>query len=336
MGSDLIQGSHMKALTVAVALAASVAGFSIAPAETFPSKPVTLVVGFAPGGPTDSSARILAERMKDTLGQSVVVENQSGAAGTIAYNRVGRADPDGYTLYLGNWTVNVGAVTMFPVQYDTLKDFEPVALLTTSKLWIVARKDLPASNPKEFVAWLKANPGKANAASVGVGSAAHVCLVDLKNRSKTDFQLVTYRGGAPAVQALAAGEADFACLEGGQTLGLYRGSKVKIIGVASNTRWFGAPEVPTLGEGGVPGVELHFWHGLWAPKNTPKAVVNKLNGSVVKAFENDWVQKRFKELGHALPPPDKRTPQALHDHHKAEVEKWWPIMKAAGIKPKAS
>jgi len=163
------EGMRMKLLSLAAVLAVTLGGVGAAPADNYPSKPITIVVGFAPGGPTDSSARILAEKMKNTLGQSVIVENQSGAAGTIAYNRVGHAEPDGYTLYLGNWTVNVGAVTMFPVQFDALTGFEPVAQLTTSKLWIVARHDLPANNAKEFVAWLKANPGKANAASVGVG-----------------------------------------------------------------------------------------------------------------------------------------------------------------------
>jgi tripartite-type tricarboxylate transporter receptor subunit TctC len=326
----------MRLLSLAGVLAVTLGGVGAAPADNYPSKPITIVVGFAPGGPTDSSARILAEKMKDTLGQSVIVENQSGAAGTIAYNRVGHADPDGYTLYLGNWTVNVGAVTMFPVQFDPLTGFEPVAMLTTSKLWIVARKELPANNPREFVAWLKANPGKGNAASVGVGSAAHVCLVDLANRSGTKFQYITYRGGAPAVQALASGEADFSCLEGGQTLALYRSGKVKIIGVVAKTRWAGAPEVPTFEEGGVPGLELLFWHGLWAPKGTPKPIVEKINHAVGKAFDDDWVKQRFAELGHTIPPPDQRTPEALYKHHKAEVEKWWPIMKAAGIKPKGS
>jgi tripartite-type tricarboxylate transporter receptor subunit TctC len=326
----------MQRLTWAVTLAVALAGVTGAQAQKFPSKPITIVVGFAPGGPTDTGARLIGEKMKNTLGESVVVENQPGAAGTIAYNRVGRADPDGHTLYLGNWTVNVGAVTMFPVQFDTLKDFEPVALLTTSKLWIVARADLPANGPKEFVAWLKANPGKANAASVGVGSAAHVCLVDMKNRSGTDFQFVTYRGGAPAVQALAAGQADFGCLEGGQTLALYRAGKVKIMGVISRTRWAGAPEVPTFAEGGVEGLELHFWHGLWAPKNTPKPVIAQLNDAVVKAFADETVKKRFAELGHTIPSREELAPEKLYAHHKTEIEKWWPIMKAAGIKPKTN
>ncbi len=157
--------------------------------------------------------------MRVTLGENLVVENQPGAGGTIALNRVARADPDGHTLYLGNWSVNVGGVTMHPVNFDVLNDFEPIALLTSAKTWVVARNDLPANTAKEWVAWLKANPGKANAASVGVGSATHVCLLEMMKASGTNFQFVTYRGGAPAVQALATGEADFACLEAGQTLG---------------------------------------------------------------------------------------------------------------------
>jgi tripartite-type tricarboxylate transporter receptor subunit TctC len=313
-------------------LAIALAGVAGAQAQTFPSKPITLVVGFAPGGPTDTVARVLGEHMRQTLGESAVIENKPGAAGTIGLGQVARAEPDGHMLYVGNWTVNVGAVRTFPVQFDALKDFEPVALLTSSKLWIVARKDLPANTAKEFADWLKMSQGKANAASVGVGSAAHVCLVDVKNRSGGDFQLITYRGGAPAVQAIAGGQADFGCLEGGQTLGLYRGGQVKIIGVASQTRWAGAPEVPTLAEGGLPGVDLEFWHGLWAPKGTPKAVIAKLNDAVVKAFADAAVKKRLTDIGHTLPPSDKMTPQALYSHHKAEIDKWWPIMKAAGIK----
>jgi len=320
----------MRVFAIAVAVLLALSG-AVQGQAHFPSKPITLVVGFAPGGPTDTTARVLAEKMKDTLGQSVIVENQAGAGGTIALVRVARADADGHTLYLGNWTVNVGSVTMYPFPYDVLNDFEPIALLTSAKTWVIARKDLPANTAKEFVDWLKANPGKANAASVGVGSAAHVCLLDLMRVSGATFQFINYRGGAPAVQALAAGEADFACLEGGQTLGLYHAGKVKPIGVASKTRWFAAPEVPTLAEGGVPG-ELEFWHGLWAPKHTPKPVIAKLAESVQRAFADPWVQQRFKDVGHTIPPPQDVTPERLYAHHKAEIEKWWPIMKAAGVK----
>jgi tripartite-type tricarboxylate transporter receptor subunit TctC len=321
----------MRVFAIAVAVVLLALSGAVQGQAHFPSKPITLVVGFAPGGPTDTTARVLAEKMKDTLGQSVIVENQAGAGGTIALVRVARADADGHTLYLGNWTVNVGSVTMYPFPYDVLNDFEPIALLTSAKTWVIARKDLPANTAKEFVDWLKANPGKANAASVGVGSAAHVCLLDLMRVSGATFQFINYRGRAPAVQALAAGEADFACLEGGQTLGLYHAGKVKPIGVASKTRWFAAPEVPTLAEGGVPG-ELEFWHGLWAPKHTPKPVIAKLAESVQRAFADPWVQQRFKDVGHTIPPPQDVTPERLYAHHKAEIEKWWPIIKAENIK----
>jgi tripartite-type tricarboxylate transporter receptor subunit TctC len=310
----------------------AIAVVGAAQAQKFPSMPITLVVGFPPGGPTDTVARVLAEHMRTTLGESVIVENQSGAAGTIGLARVARAEPDGHTLYVGNWTVNVGAVKTHSIQFDALNDFAPIALLTSSKLWILARKDLPAGNAKELVAWLKANPGKANAASVGVGSAAHVCLVDFMNRSGTQFQIVTYRGGAPAMQDLAGGQADFSCLEAGQTLGLYRGQKVKIIGVASKTRYPAAAEVPTLAEGGLPGAEIDFWHGLWGPKSTPKTVIAKLNAAVVEAFADAAVQKRLADIGHSIPSRETLSPEKLHAHHKAEVEKWWPIMDAAGIK----
>jgi tripartite-type tricarboxylate transporter receptor subunit TctC len=326
----------MRLLSLIALSAIALAGVTGPQAQAQSSRPITMVVGFPPGGPTDTVARVLAERMKATLGETVIVENQAGAAGTIAGARVANAPADGHTLSVGQWTTNVGAVAVFPVQYDVLKDFAPISMLTISKLWIVARKDLPANSAKELVDWLKANPGKANAATVGVGSAAHVCLVDLKNRSGTNFQFVTYRGGAPALQDLSGGQADFACLEAGQTLGLYRGGKIKIIGVASKTRFASAPEVPTLAEGGLPGVEIDFWHGLWAPKNTPKATIEKLNAAVVEAFADPAVRKRFADIGHAIPTREQQNPQALFAFHKAEVEKWWPIMKAAGIKAPGS
>jgi tripartite-type tricarboxylate transporter receptor subunit TctC len=333
-------GECMKILSFVASLIVALAGLLTSLAATraddYPSKPITIVVGFAPGGPTDTVARIIAQHISKTLGQSVIVENQTGAAGTIAMTHVVRSPPDGYTLSVGQWTTNVGAVMAYPVQFDVLKDFAPISLLTSSKLLIVARKDLPANTAKELVAWLKANPGKANGASVGVGSAVHVCLLDFMNRTGTKFQLVYYRGGAPAVQDLASGQADISCLEGGQTLGLYHGGKVKFIGVVSKSRWDGAPEIPTLAEGGVPGVEIEFWHGLWAPKDTPKPIIAKLNAAVVAAFDDPAVRKRFKEIGHTIPPRENLTPEKLYAHHKAEIEKWWPIMKAAGIKPQGS
>jgi tripartite-type tricarboxylate transporter receptor subunit TctC len=322
----------LSALAVACAIVALPAG-----AQPYPSKPIRFVVPFPPGGPLDIMGRGIAQKLQEAWGQPIVVDNRPGAGGGIGADIVAKSPGDGYTLLgAAPGAMTIGTAIWEKIPYDIFRDFVPISLLCDFPLLVLVSRSHPAGSIGELVAWLKANPGKANAASVGVGSAAHVCLADFQNRSGTKFQMVTYRGGAPAVQALAAGEADFSCLEGGQTLGLYRGGKIKIIGVASKTRWFGAPEVPTLAEGGVSGVELDFWHGLWAPKNTPKDVVAKLNDAVVKAFADDWVKSRFKEVGHSIPPPEMLTPKALHDFHKAEVEKWWPIMKAAGIKPKTN
>ena len=328
----------MKRLAFAVAFAAT---FVIAwgcvvsaQAQNYPSRPITIVVGFPPGGPTDTVARIMADRMKTSLRESVIIENVSGASGTIAGAKVARAEPDGYTLSVGQWTTNVGPAAIYELQYDVLKDFEPISLLTTSYLWIVGKPDLPAKNLKELVTWLKANPGKATVATVGVGSAAHLCIVDFQNKTGTSSQIVPYRGGAPALQDVAGGQVDLACLETSQTLALYRGSKIKVFGVAAKKRWFAAPEVPTLDEAGIPGVHIAFWHGLWAPKGTPKPIIAKLNSAVVETFADPAVQKRFKEIGHALPLRSEQSPEALRAFHKAELDKWIPIIKAAGIKAK--
>lgn len=324
----------MKKLSFAVALAVVLGCIVGAQAQTYPSRPITIVVGFPPGGPTDTVARIMADRMKTPLGESVIVENVSGASGTIAGAKVAHAAPDGYTLSVGQWTTNVGPAVVYALNYDMLKDFEPISLLTTSYLWIVGKPTLPANNLKELVAWLKANQGKASAGTVGVGSAAHLCIVDFQNKTGTNFQIVPYRGGAPALQDVAGGQIDFSCLETSQTLALYRAGKIKVFGVAAEKRWFAAPEIPTLDEAGVPGVHITFWHGLWAPKGTPKPIIAKLNAAVVEAFADPAVQKRFKEIGHALPSRKEQTPEALFAYNKAELDKWTPIIKAAGIKAK--
>jgi tripartite-type tricarboxylate transporter receptor subunit TctC len=322
----------MKHLPIVVAIIALACGAN-AHAQSYPSRPITIVVGFPPGGPTDTVARVMADRMKVSLGESVVVENVSGASGTIAGVKVARADPDGYTLSVGQWTSNVGPAAIYSLPYDMLKDFEPVSLLTTSYLWIVGKPTLPANNVAELVTWLKANPGKATVGTVGVGSAAHLCVVDFQNKTGTSMQLVPYRGGAPALTDLAGGQIDLSCLETSQTLALYRGNKIKVFGVVANKRWFAAPDVPTLEEAGVPGASITFWHGLWAPKGTPKPIVAKLNSAVVEAFADPAIQKRFTEIGHALPARSEQSPEGLFAFHKAELDKWTPIIKAAGIKP---
>ena len=319
-----------------IAIAAALGSNVSAQTQSYPTRPITIVVGFPPGGPTDTVARVIGEQIEKAFGQTVIVENQSGAGGTIAGARVARSDPDGYTLNVGQWTTQVGAGGIYPLKYHVMDDFAPVARLTSSYLWIVGRGNMPAKDLKELVAWLKANPGKGTAASVGVGSAAQMCLVDFANKSGTKFQYVPYRGGAPAMQDLLGGTVDFGCLEVSQTLPHVRAGKFKTYGVAAKKRSPAAPDTPTLEEAGVPNVELVFWHGLWAPKGTPAAVVDKLNGAVRKAFADPAVKKRFDSIGHEIPSEDQLTPAALAKFHKAELDKWWPIMKEAGIKAPAA
>jgi tripartite-type tricarboxylate transporter receptor subunit TctC len=323
-----------RVLGAIAAVAAMLAAAAGAHAQSYPTKPITLTIGFPAGGPSDIVARIMADHMKDTLGQPIVVESASGAGGTIAGAKVARADPDGYTILLGNWTSQVGGGAIYPLTYHVLNDFEPIALLPASYLWIIGRSDLPANNLKELVAWLKANPGKATAATVGVGSAAQMCLVDFANKSGTKFQNIPYRGGAPAVRDLLGKQVDIGCLEVSQTLPHVAAGKLKPFGVVAKKHSPAAPDVPTLAEGGVPNVELIFWQGLWAPKGTPKPVIEKLNAAVRKALADPAVRARFAKLGQEIPSSDEQTPEALARHHKAELDKWWPAMKAAGIKLK--
>jgi tripartite-type tricarboxylate transporter receptor subunit TctC len=321
----------MKRLSVAVALA-TLAGTAGTAAQSYPSRPITMIVPFAAGGVTDIVARIVSERMKTSLGQSVIVENVSGAGGTIGVTRLFRAAPDGYTLAVGQWTSHVGAGAMYPVPFNYLVDFEPVSMLSTAPLWIIGRNNLPAKDVKELIAWLKANPDKASAATTGLGSGIHMCLVYFQNMTGTKFPLAPYRGAAPLMQDLLAGQIDLSCPEAGQTLPQYRAGTIRAYAVLTGKRWFAAPDVPTIDEAGVPGLHFPFWHGLWAPKGTPKDVIAKLNAAAVEALADAGVRQRFNELGHEIVPPEQQTPEALAAYHKAEIDKWWPIIKAADIK----
>ncbi len=304
----------------------------LAHAQTYPSRPVTILVGFAAGGITDIVARTMAERMKDTLGQSVVVENITGAAGTIAAGRLFRSAPDGYTVLIGQWSSHVGAGALYKLPFHIVDDFTPIARLTIAPLWIMGRSTLPAKDLRELVAWLKANPDKASAATTGVGSGAHLCLLDFAIRSGTKFPLLPYRGAAPIMQDMMGNQIDITCIEASQSLAHYRSGKLKAFGVVSDKRWFITPEVPTVEEGGVAGASMPFWHGMWAPKGTPADAIAKLNAAVIAAFDDPAAKKRFAELGHEIPARDQLTPEALRAHHQAEVDKWWPIMRAANMK----
>jgi len=325
VGRELIQLS----IAVIFAMLAAVAG---ATAQTYPSRPVTVIVPFAAGGVTDIVARIVSERMSKALGQSVIIENVSGAGGTIGVTRLFRAAPDGYTLVVGQWTSHVGAGAMYPVPFDYLNDFEPVSMLSIAPLWIVGRSNLPAKDLRELIAWLKANPDKASAATTGLGSGIHMCLVYFQNMTGTKFPLAPYRGAAPLMQDMLAGQIDLSCPEAGQTLPQYRAGSIKAYAVLTQKRWFAAPDVPTIDEAGVPGLHFPFWHAVWAPKGTPKDVIAKLNAAVVETLADPGVRQRFNELGHEIAPREQQSPAALAAYHKAEIEKWWPIIKAANIK----
>ena len=316
----------------ALAVAATLALLGNASADDYPTRTITMVVPFPTGGATTLLARILAEQMKTELGQTVVIENVGGAGGSIGVARVARAAPDGYTLVFGNWASNVGSGAVYPVDYDLIKDFAPVARVADTPLWVVTRKDFPAQDFKELIAWLKANPGKATAATVGPGSGSHLCGIYLQNTLGVRMQFVPYRGGAPANQDLIAGNVDLMCDMSSNSLPFERAGQIKALAVMAKQRWFGAPEVPTVDEMGVPGIYVSFWHGLWAPQGTPADVVAKLNGAVVDALADDAVRKRFADQGQEIPPRDQQTPQALAAYQKADIGKWWPMIKAAGIK----
>jgi len=321
----------MRRLSLVVTFA-TLASIASAGAQVYPSRPITMVVPFPPGGATTVLARVLAERMREPLGQPVVVESVSGAGGSIGVGHVARAAPDGYSLSFGNWASHVGAGAVYPVQYDILTDFQPMARVADTPLWVVARKDLPANDLKELIAWLKNNPGKASAATVGPGSGSHLCGIYLRNNTGTDFQFVPYRGGAPAMQDLVAGQVDLMCDMSSNSLPYMRGGQIKALAVMAKSRWFGAPDVPTMDEMGMPGIYMSFWHGLWVPKGVPKEIIAKLHGVVVRALADPVVRQRFADQGQEIPPPDQQTPEALATYHKADIDKWWPIIRAANIK----
>jgi tripartite-type tricarboxylate transporter receptor subunit TctC len=314
------------------ALVALLSFTAAAQAQTYPTRPITMMVGFPPGGPTDTLARILADAMQPSLGQSVVVETLSGASGTIAAGRVVHASPDGYTIGIGNWTSHVGSPAIYPLDYDIFKDLQPVALLAASPLWIVGKNDLPPKSAPELITWLKARPDPTTFGTIGSGSAAHLCGLFFAQKTGVRFQYVPYRGGAPAMQDLIGGQIDLSCLEASQTLANVEAGRFKAYAVMGEQRWPKSPATPTMIESGVPGLSISFWHGLWTTKDTPKDVVGRLDAAVVAALANPAVRAKIEALGQVIFPADQQNPQALAAYHKAELDKWWPIIKSAGIK----
>jgi tripartite-type tricarboxylate transporter receptor subunit TctC len=322
----------MKALLCVAAIAVSLGAIETASGQAYPSRPVTMVVPYPAGGPSDTLGRILAESMRAFLGQPVVIENVSGAGGAIGVGRVARAAPDGYTLSLGHVQTHVinGATQSLP--YDVVRDFEPVSLVADTPQWIVARGAFPANNLAELIAWMKANPGKATAGAVGVGGPTDIAAIYFQKQTGTNFQLVPYRGGAPLVQDLVAGQIDLTFGQAANYLGHVRDGRLKAYAVLAKKRWWAAPDVPTMDEAGVPGFYSSFWHGVWVPKGTPRDIVVKLHAAVIDALADPALAKRFGDIGQEIWPRAQQTPEALAALQKSEIDRWWPIIKAANIK----
>jgi tripartite-type tricarboxylate transporter receptor subunit TctC len=317
-------------LHLAAGTAALPAVSRMARAQTYPARPIILVVPFPPGGSTDVTARILAERMRTSLGQPVVIENVGAAQGSVGVGRVARATPDGYTIDIGQWDTHVVNGPLYALGYDLLNDFEPIALVSTNPYVIVGKKALPAEDLPGLIAWLKANPDKA---LQGIPTAgAHVAGVYLQKQTDTRFTFVPYRGAAPAMQDLLAGQIDFVITQPAVALPLVRTGAVKAFVVTANKRLAVAPEIPTVDEAGLPGLQILGWFGLFAPKGTPRDIIGKLNAAVVDALADPNVRQRLTELGQDIPPREQQSPEALAAFHKADTEKWWPIIKAANIK----
>jgi len=309
---------------------AMLAGIAGAAAQTYPSRPITLIVPFPAGGSTDAVGRVVAERMRASLGQPIVIENVGGAGGSIGVGRVARAAPDGYTLDVGQWDTHVANGATFPLAYDLMKDFEPVALISSNPFLILARKTLPADDLKGLITWLKANPDKASQAIPTAGS--HVAGILFQKDTGTRFAFVPYRGGAPAMQDLVASQIDMMIIQAAVALPQVRGGAIKAYAVTAKSRFAAAPDVPTVDEAGLPGLHISGWFALFAPKGTPRPVIDRLNAAVVDALADPAIRARLADLGQEIPPREQQTPEALAAFHKAEVEKWWPIIKAANIK----
>lgn len=318
----------------AVVLAA-VSGFSgSAAALDILSKPITIVVPYSAGGPTDALARIIAEPLRSHLGQTVVIENITGAAGTIATARTHDATPDGSRVIIGNWGTHVinGAVKSLP--YDLLSDFEPVGLIANNSHVIVSRSGIPARDLKELIAWVKENQSKVTAANSGVGSPTHISGLQFQRMTGTKFPFVAYRGSAPAVQDLIAGQIDLYFDQVSNSMSAIKGGMIKAYALASKTRSAELPDLPTVDEAGLPGFHISVWHGMWAPKGTSKEIVSKFNEALVKALADPVVRQRLADIGQEIVPVDQQTPASLAAYQKMEIEKWWPIIKAENVTTK--
>jgi tripartite-type tricarboxylate transporter receptor subunit TctC len=317
----------MKNLITAFALA--FVAVTTAQAQTYPSRQITLIVPFPPGGSTDTAARIMAERMRPILGQPIVIENVGGAGGSIGVGRVARAAPDGYTIDIGQWDTHVGSI-IYKLNYDLQTDFEPVGLISVNPQLLVAKKTLEANNLNELVTLMKRDPGKVT--FVNQNAAAQVSGILLQQLTKTEVTFIPYRGAGPAMTDLISGQVDLLVVQGAVALPQVRAGTIKAIANLSPQRSASMPDIPTSDETGVPGLYMSGWFGFWAPKGTPKDVIGKLNGAMTQVLADPALKAKFSELGLDVASREQQTPEGLAAFQKAEIEKWWPIIKSAGVK----
>ena len=315
-----------------LAAAALCAAALAAPAQDFPTRTVTIVVPFAAGGPTDTIARIMAQRMTKALGQAVVVENVTGAGGTIGGAKVAHARPDGYTMAIGHVGTHVITGAIQKMDYDVFEDFQPVAMITTNPQIIVSKNDVPAKTLKELIGWAKAKGEPMSVGTGGPGTPAHVSGVYFQQQTGAPVQIIHYRGAAPALQDLMAGHIDATFDQAANSLPQVRAARIRAYAVTAPTRLAAAPDIPTVDEAGLPGFYMAVWHAFWVPKGTPRPVVDKLNASVREALQDAEVRRKLADLGQEIMAPEQQSPEALRAHHKAEIDKWWPVIRQAGIR----
>jgi tripartite-type tricarboxylate transporter receptor subunit TctC len=316
-----------------LAVAATLMGIGSAPAQVYPSRPITVIVPFPAGGPTDAIVRILGERMRVSLGQPLVVEYVTGAAGTIGVGRVARASADGYTMLIGHLATNVISPAFYSVSYDVVKDLAPVVRLPSNPFFLISNNAAPAKNLVELIAWVKANQQKVSMGIPGANTVPHIAGITFQNATGTRFPFVPYRGAAPLMQDLMGGQIDLAFDQVQNSLTHIRAGRVKAFAVTDSVRVPSAPDIPTVDEAGLPGLHVALWYGFWLPAATPAEIVARLNAAVVDAYADPAVRARLTELELQIPPRDQQTPAALAALQKAEIDNWWPIVKAAGLKP---
>jgi tripartite-type tricarboxylate transporter receptor subunit TctC len=317
---------------VLAALIAMLTFGGVAVADNFPSRPITVLVPFSAGGPSDAMARILSERMKTALGETILIENVTGAGGSLGVGRAVRSPPDGYTISFGHLGTHVANGAIYKLGYDLVTDLEPVVLLPSNPMIVVSKNAVPAKSLKELIAWIKAQPSPVTAGTAGAGSGSHIAGLYFENVTGIKLQYVPYRGTAPAMNDLVAGQIDLMIDQTSNSISQVRAGTIRAYAVTDSKRSESAPDIPTTDEAGIPGFHMTLWSGLWVPKDTPKAIVAKLNTAAIAALNDPTVRKQLENLGLQMPPSDQLSPEALGVWQKAEIAKWWPMIKAANVK----